>query len=51
MEKTTIEISKRLAKRLRMWKIQLDAKSIEEVIDRILKIIPASKLKNLKEAK
>lgn len=42
---TSIQVSKQLAKRLRMWKNQLDCKSIEEVIDKILKITPASELK------
>ena len=50
MEKTTIAIKKRTAIKLWAWKKQLDCKTIDEVIDRILKITPASELKNLKEA-
>ena len=45
MENTTITISKRMAKRLNLWKYDLDCKTIEEVLDKILKIIPASELK------
>lgn len=48
METTTIKVTKDLAKRLNLWKYKLDAASLDEVIDRILKIIPASELKNLK---
>ena len=44
-KKTTIAISNTLARRLRIWKAKLNAKNIEEVLDRILKIIPASELK------
>ena len=47
MTNTTITISKKLATRLRIWKAKLGANTIEEVIDRILRIIPASELKNL----
>ena len=49
METTTITITNNLARRLRIWKAQIGCKTIEEVLDRILKIIPASELKNLKE--
>ena len=49
MENTTITISKKLANRLRIWKVQLEAKTLEEVIDRILLITPASQLKELKK--
>jgi len=49
MEKTTIQIKKSTAIRLWAWKKQLDCKTIDEVIDRILKITPASEMKNIKE--
>lgn len=45
---TTITISKKLAKRLNTWKYSLGVKSVEQVLDRILKIIPASELENFK---
>ena len=51
MENTTITITKKLARRLRIWKVNLDAQSIEEVIDRILKVVPASELKSLNKSK
>jgi len=47
MNNTTITISKKLARQLWTWKKNLDARSIEDVIDRILKIVPASELKQL----
>ena len=50
MENTTITITKQLARRLRIWKAKLGAKTIEEVMDRILKIIPASELKLLEKS-
>lgn len=48
MEKTTITISKNMARRLRLWKAQLDVKTIEDVFDKILCIVPASELQGLK---
>jgi len=51
MENTTITISKELAKKLWIAKKDLDAKTLEEVIDRILKVIPASELKVLENKK
>ena len=45
MDKTTILVSKELARRLNRWKYDLGVKTIEDVIDHILKIIPASELK------
>ncbi len=44
MENTTITISKELAQKLRLYKIKLDARTLEEVIERILTIIPANDL-------
>ena len=46
METTTITISKKLAKRLNIWKYDLGVKTIEDVLDHILKILPASELKS-----
>lgn len=46
-EQTTIQVSKSLAKRLNLWKYELHCKTIDSVIDRILKIIPASELDTL----
>ena len=51
METTTITISNNLATRLRIWKAQLGCKTIEEVLDRILKVIPASELNSIKGGK
>jgi hypothetical protein len=45
---TTITISKKLSARLNTWKYALGVKSVEQVLDRILKIIPASELENFK---
>lgn len=45
---TTITISIGLARKLRIWKAELGCKTIEEVIDRILKIVPASQLDTFK---
>ena len=44
-EITTIQVSKELRRRLNIQKQQLDCKSIEELLDKILKIIPADELK------
>lgn len=50
-EMKTIKVTKKLWRRLMLWKVDLDASSIEEVLDRILKITPASQLNKLKEVK
>ena len=50
-QNTTISISKNLARRLHYWKIDLGAANIEEVIDRILKIVPATELNNYMKKK
>lgn len=47
IENTTITVSRRLATRLNLWKYELKCRTIDEVIDRILKIVPASELPNL----
>ena len=44
-EITTIQVSKELRRRLNIQKQQLDCKSIEELLDKILKIIPDDELK------
>jgi hypothetical protein len=46
---TTITVKLSTRKKLNMWKYNLDCKSIDELIDRILKIIPASELKNFQK--
>jgi hypothetical protein len=46
---TTITVKVSTRKRLNMWKYNLDCKTVDEVIDRILKIIPASELKDIKQ--
>ena len=46
---STIKLKRSTIKRLNLWKIELDCGSFEELIDRILKIVPASELKNIKE--
>ena len=51
MEMTTIKVSKDMANRLNKWKYELGVKSIEDVIDRVLKVVPASELKNLDSKK
>lgn len=51
MDNTTITISRKLARRLNLWKHSLGCSKIEEVLDRILKIIPASQLQSLKGGK
>lgn len=43
-EITTIQVSKEMRKKLNIQKQQLDCKSIEELLDKILKIVPADKL-------
>jgi len=43
-EITTIQVSKELRRKLNIQKQQLNCKSIEELLNRILKIIPASEL-------
>ena len=47
-DQTTITVKVSTRKRLNMWKYNLDCKNVDEVIDRILKIIPASELENFK---
>jgi len=47
-ELTSIKIKKSTVKRLNLWKYELDCSSIDEVIDRILKIVPASEINNIK---
>lgn len=51
LDNTTITISKNLARRLWMWKKNLDVNSLEEVIDKILKIVPATELNNYMKKK
>lgn len=48
-ELTTIQISKKLAMRIRIWKAKLGCKTLEEIIDHILKITPASEINKLKK--
>ena len=45
---TTITVKMSTRKRLNMWKYNLDCKTVDEVIDKILKIITASELANFK---
>lgn len=44
-QKTTMKISKELKTKLQAYKKSLGAKSLEEVVERILKIVPADQLK------
>lgn len=46
-ETTTITVKLSTRKRLNMWKYNLNCKTIDELIDRILKITPASELNSL----
>jgi hypothetical protein len=46
---TTITVKLSTRKKLNMWKYNLNCKNIDEVIDRILKIIPASELKGFQK--
>jgi len=41
----TIKVSKDTWKKLMKWRIDLGCKNLDEVVDRILNIIPANKLK------
>ena len=43
-ELKTIKVSKKTWRRLWKWRMELDCKSLDELIERILKIIPASEL-------
>lgn len=45
MENSSIQVSQKLRIRLAKMKQDLGCKSVEEVLDRILKIVPASELK------
>ena len=44
IQNTTITISKSLALKLNKWKYKLEVKTIEEVINKILLIVPADQL-------
>lgn len=46
---TTITVKLSTRKKLNMWKYNLDCKTIDEVIERILRIIPASELKEFQK--
>lgn len=50
-EFTTIRIKKSTAIKLNMWRYSLDVETVDDVIDKILRVIPASELPNLKESK
>lgn len=45
MADKTINIERKTWKKLMKWKYELGCKNMEELMDRILKIVPASKLK------
>ena len=45
MELKTIKVSLKNWKKLMRWKIDLECKNLDEVVERILKIIPVNKLK------
>jgi len=45
MELKTIKVSLENWKKLMKWKTDLECKNLDEIIERILKIIPADKLK------
>ncbi len=45
METKTIKVSLANWKRLMKWKTELECKNLDEIIDKILNIIPADKLK------
>lgn len=42
---TTITVKLSTRKKLNMWKYNLDCNTVDELIEKILKIIPASELK------
>lgn len=42
----TIKVSERSWRKLMKWRIDLGCKTLEEVIERILRIVPANKIKN-----
>ena len=46
---TTIQVSDKLRVRLNIMKQKFGCKSLEEVVERILKIIPASELSKIKK--
>jgi len=45
METTTIKVNTEIRTKLMEWKYKLGCSSVSEVIDRILSIVPADKLK------
>ena len=46
---TTITVKASTRRRLNMWKYDLGCKNVDEVIDRILKIVPASQMPQIKD--
>ena len=45
---STVKLKRSTIRKLNIWKQELYCKSIEELIDRILRIVPASELQGLK---
>ena len=43
----TIKVSEKNWERLMKWRIEFGCKNIDEIIERILKIVPVSELKEL----
>lgn len=46
---TTMTVSKETRRKLNMWKYALDCKNIDELLEKIFKIIPASELEIYKK--